>query len=248
MPVRLSRHDDLAVVQIDEPPLNVLTIDLLTEIEAVLDQAVGSRALLVESAIVGTFSAGADLKLAAQGSVVGFSDYLDVLNRVVDRVAGWPAPTIAVIEGQAFGGGLELAIACDLRVVGPQATVGLPESRLGLMPGAGGVHRLATWCPRPVVLDLLLTGRGLVGQEIVSGGLAQYLSADPSDTAHALARTLAAASPEAMQTIKLTIEQVERAPGTAARAERERLLELFGSPNGREGVQAFIERRAPVFR
>jgi enoyl-CoA hydratase len=248
MAVHLRVQDDVAVITLDAPPLNVLTLGLLADLDAALDRAGEARSVLLESAIGGVFSAGADLKLAAAGTVAEFAAYLDTLNRVVDRLAFWPAPTVAAIEGRALGGGLELALACDLRVVGATAAVGLPEIRLGLMPGAGGLHRLATWTPRPVVLDLLLTGRELVGEDIVRAGLAQYLEADPHDAATALATRLAAGSPGAMRGIKAAVRQAADTPAMAAVIEREQVLELFGSPHGREGVAAFLGRRAPVFR
>jgi enoyl-CoA hydratase/carnithine racemase len=176
----------------------------------------------------------------------GFAAYLTVVRNLLDDIAALPQPTIAALGGMTLGGGLELALACTLRVASHEARLGLPEVRLGLLPGAGGTQRLPALIGRSRALDLLLTGRAVAGEEALRLGLVDRLGVDADAEAAALALEIAASPTAATQAI---VRCVGAAAGgnlrPGMRTELDELLELFASDDGRAGIQAFIARRAP---
>ena len=198
------------------------------------------------------FSAGADIEeMGAFGSaeefrrfIHGFTDALAVLER--SRL-----PIVAAINGLALGGGLELAMACDLRVAAADAKLGLPEARLGVLPGAGGTQRLPRLIPRGVATEMIMLGRTIDGVRAYQLGLVNQLAAsgDAALTdAVALAGELAAGPclvPARTKELLRDTEGGELGEGIAR--ERAIATELFATPDGQEGFAAFRERRAPAF-
>jgi enoyl-CoA hydratase len=186
-----------------------------------------------------SFCAGGDLRavgaqtvaetLALNGTLLDLADDLDAL----------PIPSIAALHGDVLGGGLELALACTLRVANPDTRLGFPEVRLGLIPAGGGTARLPRVVGRGAALRLLLTGTIVSVQEALRIGLV-----DEIGSAEATARTIAANGPLAVRTVRgLLRDDVER---DVAAAEAE-LVAVLDSVDAREGVRAFAERRAPIF-
>ena len=162
--VRLERREGVAVVTLTRPDrMNAINRAMLRELDGILtaldgDPAVG--AVVVTGA--GTFSAGADItELAELDGPDAFARFLREFTDVLARLEEHPTPSIAAIDGIAFGGGLELALACDLRVASDAARLGVPEVKLGLLPGAGGSQRLPRLLPQGVALHMLLTGAPL---------------------------------------------------------------------------------------
>jgi len=198
------------------------------------------------------FSAGADIEeMGGFGSaeefrqfIRGFTDALAVLER--SRL-----PIVAAINGLALGGGLELAMACDLRVAAADAKLGLPEARLGVLPGAGGTQRLPRLIPRGVATEMIMLGRTIDGVRAYQLGLVNQLAAsgDAALTdAVALAGELAAGPclvPARTKELLRDTEGGELGEGIAR--ERAIATELFATPDGHEGFAAFRERRAPAF-
>jgi enoyl-CoA hydratase/carnithine racemase len=175
------RPDGVGVLTLDQPgsKANVLTRELWQDIDAALDEAARQplKGLVIASAKPGVFIAGADLKLLLDAS--GPNDpavraFIDLGLRVLETLESLPFPTCAAIDGAALGGGLEVALACDIRVVGnnPKIQLGLPEVKLGLIPGWGGTQRL----PRIVGLnraaEMLTSGESLTAVEAIAAGLA----------------------------------------------------------------------------
>ena len=140
---------------------------MITGVNAALDAFAESaaRALVVTSAIDGFFAAGADIKLMAAADTDAFSAYGTSLRRLLGRIAGLDRPSIAAIDGRALGGGLELALACSLRIGSSRVFLGLPEPKLGLIPGAGGTQRLPRLVGRGRALEIMLTGREVCAAE-----------------------------------------------------------------------------------
>src|SRR5262245_44348018 len=137
--------DGVMVVTLRRPPANALGLPIIEGLGAALDEAdrrPDVKVLVVRSAVPGFFAAGADIKHMAAVDAASFTAYGDKLRGVLDRLAAPDRISIAAVEGVALGGGLELAMACTLRVGGAAARFGLPEVRLGLIPGAGGTQRL----------------------------------------------------------------------------------------------------------
>ena len=146
---------------LNRPPANALGPAITEGLHAALDEAdaAAPKVLIVSSGLPGFFAAGADIKHMTTVDATSFKAYGDGLRSGLDRLAAHPALSIAAIDGLALGGGLELAMACTLRVAGADAKLGLPEVKLGLIPGAGGTQRLPRLVGRGAALDIMLTGR-----------------------------------------------------------------------------------------
>lgn len=195
------------------------------------------------------FAAGADLKEFAEASAV------EIMQRRSERywnaVARTPQPVIAAIQGYAMGGGLEVAMACDLIVVGENAQLGQPEIRVGIMPGAGGTQRLTRAVGKFNAMKMCLTGKPISGSEAFAMGLASDCVADDKVLDHAmdLARSIARMPPLAAQAVKEAVVQGESASLEAGlMLERKAFQLLFATQDRSEGMSAFIEKRRPTFK
>lgn len=250
--VDVSVADRVATITLDSPPANALGVAVKDGLAAALDtvEAADARVVLVRSAVEGYFAAGADLKLVAGADADAFAEYLDGLRGVLERIAAMPQLSIAAIDGFALGGGLELAMACTLRVASAQAQLGVPEIKLGLLPGAAGTQRLPRLVGRGPALDLLLTGRSISGQEGLLLGVVDRLA--PAGTVDDIARDLAgqlAHGPfEALAAVVRCVDAAHDRPFAQGLAvERKEILRLFDTADAREGVRAFVEKRRAVF-
>ncbi len=248
----LRVEEAVAFVRLERPDArNALHAELLLELGAALDlvQADASVRALVLHGAGGGFCAGADL-----GEFVDLDDPFagreaalagqDVSN----TLAALPMPTVAALHGFAVGGGLELALACDLRVAAPGTRLGLPETTLGLIPGYGGTQRLPRLIGEARALDLILTGRLIEAEEALGFGLISRLADDPLAAAEALARTTLRNAPVALGLAK---EAVVRGLDATLPQGLEVEADLFGLVAGTEdraeGVRAFLEKRTPEF-
>ena len=246
----VRRVDDVATITLAGAPANALSERLLAELGAALTgpEVGAARVLVIASGIPRFFAAGADLKLLVTLDRPGFARYLAELRAVLDTIATLPQPSIAAIDGIALGGGLELALACTLRVAAPAAQLGVPEVRLGLLPGAGGTQRLPRLIGRSRALDLLLTGRSLDGEEALRAGLVDRVAPDAVAAAAQLAGEIARHPAATLSAIVRCVDAADaRDPDAGMRAELAELLDRFESADGREGIRAFIERRPPEF-
>jgi enoyl-CoA hydratase/carnithine racemase len=244
--VTVARAGEVATITLGSAPANALSEALL----AALRDAVGSppvrdaRAVVIASRLERFFAAGADLKLLATLDGEDLAAYLAVLRGVLDDIAALPQPTIAALGGMALGGGLELALACTLRVASHEARLGVPEVRLGLLPGAGGTQRLPRLIGRSRALDLLLTGRAVDGEEAHRLGLVDRVGTDADAEAAALAAQIAAFPAASTQAILRCAGAAARDDlGAGMRTELDELLALFASDGGHAGIQAFLARR-----
>jgi enoyl-CoA hydratase len=206
--------------------------------------------MVVASAVNGFFAAGADIKHLSGIDADGFAAYGDAMRAVNDRLAAAPWLSIAAVDGVALGGGLELAMACTMRVAGPRGTFGLPEVRLGLIPGAGGTQRLPRLVGRGRALDIMLTARQVPAGEALRIGLVDRLTdGDPLPAAVALAEELTGSSLPAQLAAVRTVDAAfdrDLPDGLAYEAEQIRLL--FSEGEAAEGLAAFLSRRRPDFR
>jgi enoyl-CoA hydratase len=197
------------------------------------------------------FSAGADIaELEQMGSANQFRIFIDALQTCFARLESFAKPTVAAIEGIAFGGGLELALSCDLRVAARDSRLGLPEIKLGLLPGAGGTQRLPRLVPPAIAKQMILTGQPIDAERAYHLGLVNELSG-PGDVVQAagkVAAALAAGAPLALAAGKRLIHagrSMDLANGVAL--ERETVAGLFGTHDREEGLRSFRERTAPQF-
>ncbi|MCC7485730.1 MAG: enoyl-CoA hydratase/isomerase family protein [Burkholderiales bacterium] len=231
--------------------MNALGHEMSGRLAAALESVVaaGARVLLVR----GTgkaFCAGADLKERLGMNAIERAAHNAAINAFVDGLASAPIPTIAVVNGAALGGGCEIALACDLRVIASGATIGLTEVRVGAIPGAGGTQRLPRVIGRALALELMMTGEPITGTRAAAIGLVNAaLPLEELDArARSLATVIASRSPFGVRRIKrLVYEGLEMPEREAVKRERECLKQVLSSKDYAEGLAAFSERRPPQF-
>ena len=243
----------VAVVTVDNPPVNALSdgvLEALGDAAAVIGADPELRAVVLTGAGGKAFLAGADL--GELGAVLGEREWVERHTALTRSVLGaWarlPQPTIAAVMAPAIGGGLEVALVCDLIVSDPGARFGFPEVRLGLIPGAGGTQRLPLRIPPTLAKRLLLFGESIEAEEAHRLGLVSTVSAPGAALAEALAQAerLAALPALAVQAIK-AVTSHEEGLETGLEREHERFVAAFLSQDVHEGVRAFFERRTPSF-
>lgn len=251
--VTWNRDGAIVEIVLDRPPANALGLEILEGLRAAMDyaEAAGAKVIIVTSAVNGFFAAGADIKHMSAVDATSFREYGNALRGALERLAALPIISVAAIEGLALGGGLELAMACTLRVATAEARLGLPEVKLGLIPGGGGTQRLPRLVGRGRALDLMLTGRQVEADEAFWIGLVDRF-AGPGDTARAaawqLAHELAAPSTPAQLAVVRTVDAAyDRPIDEGLRYEVEQIQELFEQGEAVEGLKAFIDKRAPEF-
>ncbi len=247
----LTREGAVAVLTVNRPTvlnaLNSSTLDDLRRAALHLRDDAAVRAVVVTGAGNRAFVAGADLQelQAAAGAA-----YARRGQAAFDALARLGKPSIAAINGFALGGGLELAMACTIRMAAATAVLGFPEVTLGLMPGFGGTQRLPRLVGEGRALDLLLTGRRLDAEEACRIGLVTRVT-PPDDLqrdALALAETLATGAEDAVAGVMMAVAcGGESALPAGLRLEADLFAAVAATGDAREGIRAFIEKRAPVF-
>ena len=256
MPV--ERRGQVAFVTMNRPEAaNALSKALVAALEGAFAELAGGlkrgddlRAVV----LTGTgkaFCAGADLKERLTMSLEQTWGFLDELNRLMNAVAAFPRPVIAAINGAAFGGGLELALACDIRIAADTAEIGLTEVRLGVIPGAGGTQRLARVASVAVAKELILTGMRVRAQRAYALGIVADVvpAANLADVAAKLADEIAMAGPLAVAAAKRAIDEGAALPLADALAlEATCYEEVLASDDRNEGLAAFAEKRLPTFK
>jgi len=255
--VKVEQDGAVALVTLDHPPVNALSAGLLEELEEEydrLDRSDEARALVFRGAGEKAFVAGADItefpalreaaaEAAESGSARG-------IQKLAARMDAGRTPVVAQIHGYCLGGGLELAMACDVRVAAEDAQLGQPEIKLGLIPGGGGTQRLPRLVGHGRALLLNLTGDPISGTQSYEWGLVERVvpRAKLEATALELARTLAQRSPHAMGVVKELAATTRDLPlEEGLRREAQAFMRCLGSEDGAEGVSAFLEKRQPQF-
>jgi enoyl-CoA hydratase len=229
---------------------NALDAEHCDELRAALTTHPDLRAVVVTGA--GTaFCAGADLGTRfADGGGRGADTFRPAFEVVLDTIVDYPAPVIAAIHGPAIGAGMQLAVACDLRIAGPKARLSIPGGNLGIVLSPTNITRLAVLVGQGAARDFLLTGRTVHAAEATTMGLVQRTAEDPIAAARELAREIAALAPLTVRGHKraLNLVAAQAALGTAASAEVSALeAAAFASRDLEEGVAAFAEKRTPRF-
>jgi enoyl-CoA hydratase len=255
--VSTEQDGAVAVVTIDHPPVNALSAPLLEELEAEierLDADDGVRAIVLRGAGDRAFVAGADisefpsLRSAAEGANEGGS--ARGIQKLGHRMDAARTPFVAAIHGYCLGGGLELAMCCDIRIAAEGAQLGQPEIKLGLIPGGGGTQRL----PRLVGLGhahfLNMTGDFIDAGTAYAWGLVEKVvpPEELMDAALAIARAIASRSPVAIGVLReLARTTRDLSLEEGLRREADGFLRCLASEDGAEGVAAFLEKREPQF-
>ena len=250
--VRVEREGRIAWLTMDRPDAaNALSKALVADLGAALAALQADPPVLIlTGAGEKAFCAGADLKERRAMSLDETRAFLGALNAMVDALAAHPQPVVAALNGAAYGGGLELALACDLRVAAEGIELGLPEVRLGIIPGAGGTQRLARACGVAVAKELILTGRRVPAARARELGLLSAVVPAAELRAEALrwATEIATAGPLAVAQAKAAIDAGFGQPLEAALAvERAAYEVVLASEDRNEGLRAFAEKRKPNF-
>ncbi|WP_033289274.1 enoyl-CoA hydratase/isomerase family protein [Amycolatopsis jejuensis] len=240
----------VAEILLDRPEKrNALTPEMLDSLGLVLAEIASSdaRVAVIRGAGDKAFCAGADItRFAGLSPELMWRDWTARGHRVFDALAALPQPTVAVVHGNAFGGGLELALACDFRLLAPEVTLGLPEVGLGTVPGWGGTERLTQLVGPARAKEIILSRRLVDADTAVAWGLATAVSGSLDAAVDELVTRLTGGAPIAVQVAKQLIDAA--AAGAPARV-LEPLAGALSSATSdlAEGVAAFRERRDPVF-
>jgi enoyl-CoA hydratase len=249
--VRIEAVGDVMHIVMARPPANALGAPLVEGLGAAIDalEAGSAKVLVVSSAVPGFFAAGADIKYMSTLDPSQFEHYRDALRSPLERLAACGLPSIAAIDGRALGGGLELAMACTLRFATPASRLGLPEVKLGLIPGAGGTQRLPRLVGPSRALELMLSGRELDGREAAAIGLVDLLvESDVSERALGFGAELARLPGPAMEAIITCVDAAQTAPERGMAIEGYAVARLFADGVADAGIAAFLstQRAAPV--
>lgn len=250
--VHLQINGPVAELRLDNPAkLNALTLPMLEQLEAhcaLLERDQTVKVVLVTAEGNRAFCAGADITAWSELPPRGFArNWVREGHRILDRLAHLSQPTIAVLNGHAFGGGLELAIACDIRVMAPSAFLALPETGVGIGPGWSGTQRLQRLLPEPVIKEMALFGRRLSAQRAYVLGLVAEVSDEPLATAKAIAANVLELSSPATEIVKYMIH-AGAGEDSAALIEALGGGMIAGTQDKAEGVAAFSEKRKPTFK
>jgi len=250
--VRLECNDGIGTIRLERPPMNALNRQVQEELRSAAQEATEStevRAVVVYGGEK-VFAAGADIKEMRDLTYADMSARAGALSSAFDSIARIPKPVVAAITGYALGGGCELALACDWRVVATDAKLGQPEIKLGVIPGAGGTQRLARLVGPARAKDIVFTGRMVDADEAMRIGLADKVV--PAEEVYPAALALVApyvTGPAlAVRAAKLAIDrglELDLASGLAW--ESELFASLFATDDRAEGMAAFVEKRTPGF-
>ena len=254
MAVAFSSDGGIGFVTLDNPPANSYDLAFIEELadgvrEAADDE--GVKVVVLRSASERFFSAGADVKAFNENTVEANMEMIRASHEALSSIATIPKIFVAQINAHALGGGLEIALACDLRFAADgDYRLGTPEVTLGVLPGNGGTQRLPRLIGWSRALDLMVTGRTVTPAEALELGIvdAIFPAGELAERTLEYARALASGATKAIGNIKLAVhEGLERRLEGGLERERELVEELFSSEDGREGIAAFAEKRKPVF-
>jgi enoyl-CoA hydratase len=253
--IRTRVDDHVGYLEIGKPKANTYDLDMMREISQAVDEFRfddEARVIVLASTVPGFFSAGADIEMLRKSAPDFKAMFCLFCQETLDQLAKTPKVVIAALSGHTVGGGLEIALACDLRMMAKDAgLIGLPEVTLGVLPGTGGTQRLPRLIGTSRALDMMITGKRLTPDEALAVGLVNYVY--PKETfAHdvqAYASALAHGPARAVSLIKRSVVEGVEMPLTAGLAlERELQNRLFITEDAKEGLTAFSEKRKPSFK
>lgn len=212
----------------------------------------GEIRVVVVTGSSGAFCAGADIsEVVGLKSGLEFYHWVRNVQKLFLAIEDMPKPVIAAVNGVAMGGGMELCLACDLRIAAEGVIFGVPEINIGVLPAAGGMSRLPRLVGLGVAKELIYTGRRVTSSEALQIGLVNQVVPDGQvlDAALQLAETIAAKAPITLAVGKATLHQtLETDIKTAADIEAKAVAMVFDTEDRQEGMQAFLEKRAAVFK
>ncbi len=253
--VTLTKEAPLGIITLNRPPANSYDIKFMQDLDAAIEGVAADdeiKAALVVSASEKFFCGGADIKAFLANTPEANVEMVNFAHQALAKIAHLPKIFIAVINGHAMGGGLEIALACDLRFAGEgNFRLGLPESTLGLLPGNGGTQRLSRLIGASRALELMLSGETVGPGKAVDLGIADKIFPAESvlDEAKAYALKLANGPTKALAYIKRCVyEGMEQPLADGLLLEGKLIAELFYTEDAQEGLTAFVEKRKAEFK
>jgi enoyl-CoA hydratase/carnithine racemase len=253
--ISVSREGAVGVLTLNRPPANSYDMEFVRQLSAAIDQAGNDpdiRAVVVKSALEKFFCAGADVKFFSEGTQQSNMEMIRAEHDALERIGRVPKIFIAMIGGHALGGGLEIALACDLRFAGDgDFKIGLPEATLGLLPGNGGTQRLSRLIGKSRALDLMINGRAVTPQDALALGIVDrvFPQAELAAKTMEYAANLARGASFAIGRIKLAVNEGIEMPLSEGLAHERKVTEqVFLSEDAKEGITAFVEKRKPAFK
>ncbi|KAK2356317.1 putative enoyl-CoA hydratase 2, mitochondrial [Trifolium repens] len=249
-------HSDSGIVEVrlDRPEAkNAIGKEMLRGLSRVfelINQNSDVNVAMIRSSVPGVFCAGADLKERRTMNQSEVQLFVNSLRSTLSFLEAIRVPTIAVIEGVALGGGLEMALACDIRICGTNALMGLPETGLAIIPGAGGTQRLPRLVGKAIAKDIIFTGRKINGIEALSMGLVNYCvdAGEAHSKALEIARDINQKGPVAIRMAKKAInEGMETDLTSALTLEEDCYDQVLNTKDRLEGLAAFAEKRKPRY-
>jgi enoyl-CoA hydratase len=253
--IKLTIEDRIAIITIDHAPVNAFDFTTLTELGSAVDEVVANpdvKAAIITGGGQLAFVAGADIneftKLTTPEQAATF---IELGQSTFTKIENRPKPFIAAINGIALGGGMELALACHMRIIGDRARLGQPEINLGIIPGWGGTQRLTRIVGPAKATELILTGDNLTAQEAFRLNLVNKVvpGGEVLKTAKDLAKKIVSKGGLAIAAAMQAISQARDAELNAGLAvEAKNITNLVGTEDAREGITAFLGKRQPVFK
>jgi len=251
--LKLTISEHIALITFNNPPANTWTFESLSELKQMVEQLNNNKsvyALVLTGQGDKFFSAGADLNVFADGDKGVASDMARVFGAAFEALRDFNGVSIAAINGYAMGGGLEVALACDIRICEEQAQLALPEAKVGLLPCAGGSQNLAWLVGEGWAKRMILCGERIKADKAEKIGLVEEVvpTGKSLEAAMELAKQTAAQSPSSITACKSLIQAGRNGSiNSALPLERELFVALFDTKDQKEGVNAFLEKRAPVW-
>jgi len=249
--VKLEKRGDVAIAWLANPPMNAISPQVIQDLGKVWDQVKSDdelKAMVVYSSLPVVFSAGADIKAFTSMDEAAGAELINNGHTLLRELSQSPKSTVAAVNAIAFGGGCELAMACDFRVAADSAVFGQPEVNLGIIPGFGGTQRLPRLVGQSKALEMNLTGDAILAPEARFHGLADDLVPDEEllDVAISWARKLAEQAPVAVEQIKRVSNNGDLDAGIEA--EKQGFATAFFSEDAKEGISAFLGKRSPKWQ
>jgi enoyl-CoA hydratase/3-hydroxyacyl-CoA dehydrogenase len=246
--VKLETRGDVALAWLVNPPMNAVSPQVIKDLRVVWDRvnaAEGVRAMVICSGVPVVFSAGADIKAFTQIDEGAGRELIEGGHALLRELGQGQVSTIAAVNAIAFGGGCEVAMACDFRIAAESAIFGQPEIKLGIIPGFGGTQRLPRLVGPEKALEMNLVGDAITASDALVHGLANRVVPDHElfETALAWARKLAGQAPVAVEQVKLVSHKGDLDAGIEA--EKAGFAAAFGSEDAEEGIAAFLGKRSP---
>ncbi|MEC7687285.1 MAG: enoyl-CoA hydratase-related protein [Candidatus Thermoplasmatota archaeon] len=252
--VLIEKNGKIGIVTVNRPKqmnsMNSLTRSELAEAFNLLENDKDIAVILLTGSEGKAFIAGADIK-EFLNQTIETEKQLEEDWIVTTIISNLKKPVIAVIDGFCLGGGLELAMSCDLRIASDRSKLGQPEINIGIIPGAGGTQRLTRLIGEGRAMEMILTGRMITAEEAFSYGIVNFVydSDDLMDEAIQIANTIGDKSKYAVERAKKSVKAVsEMNLKDGLKLEREMFIECLNSEDGEEGITAFIEKRKPNFK